>query len=121
MHNHGTAVLDRPEAAPTSPVITAGTWFEAGGRPLTLRMELPLSAELMVAALYSDETIQADDLLTAEDVWGQVACILTDKGMAELEQLAAMLPRQEKRGRLDAPDWLAFVRQRVAEVTGGAA
>jgi hypothetical protein len=121
MHNHGTAVLDRPEAAPTSPAIGAGTWFERYDRPLTLRMELPLSAELMVAALYADDTITPDDLLTAEDVWGHAACALVEKGTAELEQLAAILPRQEKSGRLDAPEWLAFVRQRVAEVTGGAA
>lgn len=122
MHNHGTAVLDRPEAAPMCPVITGGCWFEAEDRPLTLRMELPLSAALMVAALYGENTMLGPrDLASDEDVWGQVATIVVQDGLNAIERAAQKLASQERRGTVTAPEWLAFCRRRVAEVTGGAA
>jgi hypothetical protein len=78
MQINGTSVLDCAEAGQISPVVGRPAWVDSGDEasyPLTLRFEFPLSAQLMVAALYHD---------------------------------------------VSRPGWLAFVRQRVAEVTGGA-
>jgi hypothetical protein len=123
MHNHGTALLDHREAARLSPVIGDGGWFERACLPVTMRIELPLSAELMVAALYSDKTgLNPDDLVTSEDVWGYAAIILAQEGMRAIERQAADIHDRELRGsRQTTPEWLAFLRRRVAEVTGGAA
>ncbi len=48
--------------------------FDGEGRPCVVRMELPLSAGEMVAALYGEHERPAPaDLETDGDVWGQIA------------------------------------------------
>jgi hypothetical protein len=123
MHHNGTATLDRPEVSQVSPVVGRANWidgFEEAAHPLTLRIEFPLSVREVVAALYHDGAwLRADDLATTADVWRCVALALTDAGMDALDDWAREI-ENAKPGEIERPEWLAFVRQRVADVTGGA-
>lgn len=120
MQFNGTPTMDRPTgaAAETAPYplpsIGGPTWFETPGRPFVLPMAYPLSSEMMVAALYREAgCVQAIDLATVEDVCGQIAVTLTCDGSVAIEQTAEDI----ESGRIDQPEWLAFCRLRVAEVT----
>jgi hypothetical protein len=117
---------DRPTAdvladGLVSPVIGRPTWVEADNSadyPLTLRVEFPLDARLMVAALYHDgKFLKPDDLATAADVWNCAALALLDMGFQGLAVYADCVDQDIERGRIEYPAWLAHVRQRVAEVT----
>ncbi len=111
---------DAPDAVtPASPLITAGRWFEADGRPYIARMELPLSAEEMVAALYGEHPrLMPADLEADEGVWANAALVVVQDGLREIERIAVRIRQQERSPELAAPEWLAFCRRRVAEVTG---
>lgn len=120
MQFNGTAVLAAPshagrmEQARDLPAVAGPVWFETAGRPFVLPMAFPLSCELMVAALYREAgLVVPDDLTTVEDVCGQVAVTLTNDGVVAIERTADDI----KRGRIAHPEWLAFCRRRVAEVT----
>jgi hypothetical protein len=67
------AVPGRPGAVIAGPALTAGSGlFDGEGRPLVVRLEVPLSAGEMVAALYGEyERLTQADLGTGED--GRVA------------------------------------------------
>src|SRR6266566_656207 len=104
---------------PASPVITADRWFDADGRPYIARMELPLSAEEMVAALYGEHArLIPADLEADEDVWAHAALVVVQDGLHEIERIAAKIRKQKQSPTLAVPEWLAFCRRRVAEVTG---
>lgn len=104
---------------PASPVITSGRWFDADGRPYIARMELPLSAEEMVAALYGEHPrLMPADLEADESVWANAALVVVQDGLHEIDRIAATIRKQEQSPKLAAPEWLAFCRRRVAEVTG---
>jgi hypothetical protein len=77
-----------------------------------LRLELPLTLDEMVAALYG--VVEADDIANAEDVCGSVAVTLLLEGLTGLEQRARQTRLDEERGALASPAFLAFCRQRVA-------
>jgi hypothetical protein len=115
----GTAGPDDPAATVASPVLTAGSGlFDEEGRPLVVRMEVPLSAGEMVATLYGEhERLTRADLGTDQDVWRYVAVVVVQDGMVAVEQLADVIDEQERCGSLAAPEWLAWCRRRVAEVT----
>jgi hypothetical protein len=117
----GVAVPDRPDAARSCPVVTAGSgYFEGEGRPHVVRMELPLSASEMVAALYGEhERLMPADLEADGDVWGQIAMVVVQDGLPVIWQLAGLIGAQERCHALAAPGWLALCRRRVAEVTAG--
>lgn len=125
MQHNGTSVLDRPEVSQVSPVITGPKWFECNAdgehpRTVSIRAEVPMSADLMVAALYLEgQYITAADLATDDLVWGYVAIAITHEGLWAVERQAEALACADKRGMVGRNDWLAFVRQRVADVTGG--
>src|SRR5690349_18045218 len=57
--------------AVAGPFLMAGSGlFDREGRPLVVRLEVPLSAEEMVAALYGEqERLTKADLGTDQDVW----------------------------------------------------
>lgn len=114
MHAHATPVLDdlTSAAAATSPVIGGGRWFEPG--PFVLRIERPMEFAEMVAALYGAVAVEWDDLAADEDVWGLVAGEVTIRGMIAICADADHIERAEAAGGVDAPDWLAFCRQRVS-------
>jgi hypothetical protein len=105
-------------AAVTGPILTAGSGlFDGEGRPLVVRMEVPLSAGEMVAALYGEhERLTQADLDTDQDVWRYVAVVVAQDGMHAIEQLADVIAEQEQRCTLAAPEWLAWCRRRVDEV-----
>ncbi len=105
MQSQGTPVLDRPAsmAGVGSPVIGRGRWFEPGragvgspvigpgrwfepGRGALLRVELPLSADEMTAALYSAVGVEEGDLAADEDVWGQVAVEIATQGLTAVQR-----------------------------------
>lgn len=110
-----------PGAGLASPVITAGSGlFEAEGRPYVVRMELPLSAAEMVAALYGDhDRLRAGDLEDDEWVWRCIALVVVQDGLNAVEHLARLISAAEAGRVLAAPEWLALCRKRVAEVIAG--
>lgn len=104
---------------PASPLITGGRWFDADGRPYLLRMELPVSAGEMVAALYGEYSrLLPADLATDESVWASVAISVVHEGLHNIVRLADEIRKQERASELVTPEWLAFCRRRVAEVAG---
>lgn len=101
------------------PLLAGPRCFEARGRPCVLRMEVPIAAGEMVAALYGEHgRLHQRDLEDDEDIWMHAAVVLVQDGLAQVEQLADRLIEQERAGTLAAPDWLARCRRRVAEVIG---
>lgn len=116
------AMQDRPRAVTAGPVLTAGSGlFDREGRPLVVRLEVPLSPAEMVAALYGEfDRLTRADLGTAEDVWRHVAVVVAQDGMNTIELIADLIDEQERYRMLIAPEWLAWCRRRVAEVTAGA-
>jgi hypothetical protein len=121
MQDNGTAVLDRREAGPVSPVITGEDgWLGDDGRdqPLVLRLRLPISAHELAAALYSDDGLCPGDLAADQSVWGFAAVAIIQDGLNAIQRRAEEIAVAEMRGTLVNPAWLATCRRRVAEVTG---
>lgn len=131
MQNNGTAVLDQREPSQVSPVIERSTWIgpvdlegepEAAECTVTLRLELPISPRWMVAALWHDVAEDGGgmselDLADDTGLWHQVAMIVAEVGWPEVQSWAFDLDRMPAR-QIKHPEWLAFVKSRVAEVTG---
>ena len=110
-------LAEQLDSAPASPLLTGGIWFEANGRPCLLRIDLPISASEMVAALYGEYSrLQREDLATAEGVWAHAAIVVVQDGLFHVERLADKIHEQEQPGTLEASVWLAYCRQRVAAV-----
>jgi hypothetical protein len=122
MRNETTAVPDQREAGPVSPVITGEHWLceDDPGQSLTLRLRLPVSAEELAAALYSDEYLCPADLAKDENVWGFAAVAIVQDGLNAIQHHRDEILVAEARGTLANPAWLATCRRRVAEVTGAA-
>ena len=99
-----------PGAARACPVVTAGSgYFDGEGRPY-VRMELPLSAGEMMAALYGEhERLAPADLETDGDVWGQIAMVVVQDGLHEVWELADVIGAQEPCHALAAPGVAGFV------------
>jgi hypothetical protein len=117
----GAAEPDCPGAVLAGTVFTAGSGlFDREGRPHVVRIELPLSAGEMEAALYGEyDRLTPADLNTDEEVWGHIAVVIVQDGFHALWQLAESIDAQEPCRALAAPGWLALCRKRVAEVTAG--
>lgn len=122
MHNQPTALPDRREPGPVSPVIAGGVWLGDADReqPLTLQLRLPVSGDELAAALYSDEGLTLEDLADDEKVWGFAAAAIASDGLNAIQQRADEIALAEVRGRVADPAWLAACRRRVADVTGAA-
>jgi hypothetical protein len=95
-----------------SPVIRGDGWFDADHRPFVFRVEYPLSADEMVAALYGTADVQ--DISTADGLYGVVAVALSIEGLPGLAARAAKIRRQEQLGRVESAAFLALCRERVA-------
>jgi hypothetical protein len=119
MRNHGTTNADQGEV-PVSPVITGGDWLgdDDPRQSLTLQLRLPISAEELAAALYSDELLCSDDLAKDENVWGFAAVAIAQDGLNAIQRYRDEILVAEAHGTLANPAWLATCRRRVAEVTG---
>jgi hypothetical protein len=120
MHNQPTAVPERREADPVSPVIAGGVWLGDDDRdqPFVLQLRLPVSAADLAAALYDDDQLSPADLAADENVWGFAAAAIVQDGMNAIERRADEIVRAEAWGTLANPAWLSVCRRRVAEVTG---
>jgi hypothetical protein len=123
MHHQATAAPDQHEAGPISPVIAGGSWLgdDDPDQSLTLQLRLPVSAEELATALYSDEYLCPADLITDENVWGFATVAIIQDGLNAIQRRANEIVVAEARGTLANPAWLATCRRRVAEVTGTAA
>ena len=117
----GATEPDCPDAALVCPVFTTGAdLFDREGRPHVMRIELPLSATEMVAALYGEyDRLRPADLDDDEQVWGHIAVVVVQEGLPAIWQLAEVIDAAEPCRVLAAPEWLALCRKRVAEVTAG--
>jgi len=123
MQDNGSAVLDRQEAGPVSPVITREDgWLGDDDRDqsLVLRLRLPISANELAAALYNDDGLCPADLTADHNVWGFAAVAIIQDGLNAIQHRAEEIAVAEMRGTLANPAWLATCRRRVAEVTGTA-
>lgn len=101
-----------PETGPVRlPVIKGGGWFDSEDRQFILRVEYPLSAEEMVAALYG--AAEPRDITTDEDLCGSVAVTSSDEGMAALSARAAKIRRDEHDGTIESASFLTECRERV--------
>src|SRR5579871_2435217 len=120
MRNERSAVPDQREAGPVSPVITGGHWLgdDDPDQSLTLQLRLPVSAEELAAALYSDEYLGPADLTKDENVWGFAAVAIVQDGLKAIQHHRDEVLVAEARGTLGNPAWLATCRRRVAEVSG---
>ena len=90
-----------------------------------VRTEVPLSAEMMVAALYcAGYFITAEDVIDDGELWGFIAQVVAQEGTGFLEDAVENLPVLERTGRLPPPrggsgaEWLAFCRRRIAALMG---
>jgi hypothetical protein len=123
MHIHATAVPDRREVGPVSPVIAGGAWLgdDDLDQSLTLQLRLPVSAEELATALYYDHQLRPADLAADEDVWGFATVAIVQDGLNAIQRRADEILLAEARGTLANPSRLALCRRRVAEVTGAPA
>jgi len=109
--------MDRPSnnlpgnARVRLPVISGPRWFGPEAEPFVLRMEVPLTVEDMVAALYG--VVQTDEISRDEDLCGNVAITLLIEGLPGLESRAAKLTRDEQHGYVESPEFLDLCRKRV--------
>jgi hypothetical protein len=117
----GAAEPDCPGADLAGIVFATGSGlFDQEGRPHVVRMELPLSAREMVAALYGEhDRLTPADLDTDEQLWGHIAVVAAQEGLPAIWRLAGVIDAAEPCRVLAAPGWLAWCRKRVAEVTAG--
>ncbi len=122
MRNERTVVPDQQQAGPMSPVFTGGSWLgdDDPDQSLTLQLRLPVSAEELAVALYSDEYLRPADLAKDENVWGFAAVAIVQDGLNAIQHHLDETLVAEAHGTLANPAWLATCRRRVAEVTGGA-
>ena len=98
------------------PVISGTRWFGPAPGKFVLRIEQPVTFDEMVAALYG--VVEQDELVSDEDLCGCVAVTLLIEGLPALQARAAKLRRDEKRGAVESPAFLAICRQRVAALLG---
>jgi hypothetical protein len=106
-----------------SPVITGPQLFDdhdpedLSPRPVMLRVEVPISAELMVAALYSEGHGKLPGELNsgADRVWERVAIVIVQDGLDAVEGHQRAIRDLEEHDMIRVPEWLALCRQRVGE------
>lgn len=100
-------------------------WLGSHGPGACLvRMEVPLAADLMVAALFAAGLfVTAGDVADDGELFGFIAQVVGQEGLGFLEAAAESLPALDRSGTLPAArgmtgaDWLAFCRRRIAELT----
>lgn len=108
----GQANCDAVDSAARLPVIEGSRWFGPEPGPLVLRIELPVTCEEMVAALYG--AVDPDEIASDEDLCGSVAVTLLIDGLPALKERVARLHNEEERGAVESPAFLAMCRDRVA-------
>lgn len=92
--------------------------FDDDGAQAILRMDLPLSFDDLVAALYA--TVVTDEDLTAadEDLRSLATVGVACTGLWGIRAQSDRIRREEADGIIESPDRLVRCRQRVREVFG---
>lgn len=99
-----------------SPVIGDGC-FNAPERSYAIRAEVALTAELLVAAIYSEREDLFDfDIATDDDLWESIAFALVQQGFQRIEDRALALREEHRSGTVAAPEWLSLCRRRIADL-----
>ncbi|BCJ28287.1 winged helix-turn-helix transcriptional regulator [Actinocatenispora sera] len=80
-----------------------------------LRVELPLTADEMAAALYYEPQLVADDLVHDQDVRDALVLAVATEGLVAIRQRVSQLHDDIATGTVDA-GWLAVCRRRLADV-----
>lgn len=104
-------MISENDPARLLPVIAGSQWFDTDNRPFVLRVEYPLTAEEMVAALYG--AADPDDITTDDDLCGTIAVTLSLEGLPGLTDRARTIRHQELHGAIDSATFLATCRARV--------
>jgi hypothetical protein len=103
---------DAVEVRSALPVIRGDRWFGSQPGPFVLRVELPLTGEEMVAALYG--VVHSDEITTGEDLCGCVVVTVLLEGLPAVQERGARLRASELRGEVESPEFLGLCRQQVA-------
>lgn len=114
MHNHFDCRHGDPH--PSLPMISGPRWFDDDDAPFRLQIELPLTFEEMVAALYN--VVELADIASDEDLRGSVAVTVLIDGLTALMARVSKIRQDEQRHTIESPDFLAHCRVRVAELLG---
>ena len=112
MHDGAGRPGDRRAGARALPVIADARWFDPVDGAFVLRVECPLTFDEMVAALYG--VVEEGDIDGDDELCGSAAVTLLVGGLSALNERAARIRRDEQRGAIEAPAFLALCRRRVA-------
>jgi hypothetical protein len=92
-------------------VFRGGRTFEESGRPHVLRLEVPVSAEEMVAALYTlREHADFFCLEPGKEVWRNAAMVIVRDGLGAVESLADETLVHSARNMEHHGEWLEVCR-----------
>ena len=94
------------------PMVQGDGWFDSDHRPFALRVEYPLTAEEMVAALY--DVVEPQDMASDEDLCGSVAVTLACEGLPGLSGRVRKIQLQEQLGTVESAAFLGQCRGRVS-------
>lgn len=97
------------------PVVEGDRWFDSDSRPFVLRVEYPLTAEEMVAALYG--IVESQDMSSDADLCGSVAVALSLEGLPGLQVRAARIRSDEHAGAIESESFLRVCRTRVTALS----
>lgn len=107
-----------PGMVAVSPVIGDGC-FNAPERPFLVRTEVPVTAEMLVAAIYGEREDLFDfDIADDDDLWEAIAFALVMEGFRRIEERALAIRSEHRSGTVAAPEWLRLCRRRVADIIG---
>lgn len=108
-----------PGMVATSPVVGDGC-FNAPERPFLVRTDVPVTAEMLVAAIYGERDDLFDfDIADDDGLWESIAFALVMEGFRRIEERALAIRAQLRSGTLADPEWLRRCRRRVADLIGG--
>lgn len=107
-----------PGVVAASSVIGDGC-FNAPERSFLVRTEVPVTAEMLVAAVYGEREDLFDfDIADDDDLWEGIAFALVMEGFRRIEERALAIREELRSGTLAAPEWLRLCRRRVADIIG---
>ena len=105
-----------PGMVTAGPVIGEGC-FNAPERSFLVRTDVPVTAEMLVAALYGEREDLLDfDIAEDEDLWESIAFALVMEGFRRIEERALAIREEQASGTLADPEWLRLCRRRVADI-----
>lgn len=107
-----------PGVVAASPVVGDGC-FNAPERSYLVRTDVPVTAEMLVAAIYGEREDLFDfDIAGDADLWEGIAFALAMEGFRRIEDRALAIREELRSGTLADPEWLRLCRRRVADAIG---